>query len=345
MSNESPQPRIEGLLADELAELAVLGVSFRELTNDQVNIVSDRDFGGFYQPQYTAERSLPINFSRTGVFIEDNLVAFSIAGMSDREGRLSAEVAIMHVSPVVRNRGLGVLINSMTKLMLVSKGAEVLRSEVLDDSGKIAHMLEKQGYSYVKKKYGSYGNEIWEREITSIEEKSVLQATLVAEARRAVNFLKQQADLWDAASLVDVDNPGRVDIVEVVATRLKKTIPYDKQKDHINIFGYMGNLVHLYSSFQPRELSNKQLLPWEKDQQAGDFQVTLVVRGVTPEDAQCLLATEGTKGKYQVRESLMRRGGTPTDVVVLGTLSTDRNILDRQAIELARLAERLFLLR
>jgi hypothetical protein len=269
-----------------------LGVSLRPIRSYDAAMVTDRDFGGSYNQIHTGGIFYPHGLQRTGLFIGDHLVGFSYAGLVEEEGRKVGEVSIAHVSPPVRDLGLVSLLTSRARKWLVETGTDVLRSTVNDRTGKIVHLLEKQGFTPTGRKKW-WGDEVYERTIQSPADRTALLELLDGEIERKIEALGQHSDLVARAQRVERDNPHEVDIEALVTDRLNTLNILDKQAGHINIFEYPGAEAHLLSYFSPDESSDKPLLPEEREKQIGKYGITFHIGRAQRESVSELLQAQG----------------------------------------------------
>src|SRR5258708_11865144 len=148
---------------DDVTErLQRIGISFRPISPRNASMVTNRDAESYYSSIHTGNTFFPVARQQRGLFIGDYLVGFSFAGLAEEEGKRVGEVSITHVSPPVRDLGLGSLLSTTSRKWLVESGADLLRSKVLDTTGKVKHLLQKQGFNSMGQRGG---NDVWERVI------------------------------------------------------------------------------------------------------------------------------------------------------------------------------------
>lgn len=285
---------------EQTNRLASLDITLREVSDDDIRMVNDRDFQG----DYPYIGLLPYKFTkgirRTGMYVDNQLVGYAIAGAYTREGRTYGEIGMMHISPAVRDLGLGTLLNFASRQQMLELQPEILYSEIGDKEGKIEHLLTTLGYQYKGISQGAGRHPIWEVDISTPEARERYAQTLEQKVGEKIEGLTSLKDsIARKAEEVDMDNPYKVDIEEVVNKRLATTNIVNPQET-TTFFGYSGGKVRLARSIENQGLG---------------YYIMLDMRGVDEAKAREVVKTLIPEGQVSINPMYSYRNG----MKVIGT--------------------------
>lgn len=232
-------------------KLQTVGLAVNPIDMDDVTMVNSRDLdGGDYPYIGLLSSKFKKGMDTIGLFAEGQLVGYAISGLYDREDRLTGEIGMQHISPNMRDLGLGSLLNLLARKGMLERRPEVLYSEIGDSSGKVEHILSTLGFQKTGISSGAGRHPVWERQIASDDDRQAL-ATLIDDGiETRLDVLKDRYQLLaEKAQEVDKDNPDKVAIEQVVNERLGLSDMLSP-KESLTFFGYVGAKVRLARSIR-----------------------------------------------------------------------------------------------
>lgn len=245
--NGAEVPRVKEI-KDRLQDV---GLTVKPIDMDDVTMVNSRDLdGGDYPYIGLLSSKFKRGMNTMGLFADGQIVGYAISGLYEREGRLTGEVGMQHISPSVRDLGLGSLLNLLARKEMLEQKPEALYSEIGDSSGKVEHILSTLGFQQTGISSGVGRHPIWERHIASDVDREALAAQIDKSIEARLEALKERRQvLADKAQAVDKDNPDKVDIEQVVNERLGHNDMLSP-KESLTFFGYVGAKVRLARSIR-----------------------------------------------------------------------------------------------
>lgn len=228
------------LSEEAVCQLGNVGIAIKKWrTIDSYNI-AQRDccleaFGT--NPSYIMGGFSGMDLQRTdyGVATQGVDVGFYLLGVRQKEYKKEGEVGEIHLSPALRNRGLGKLLFLLSHIQLIEQKANCFRAVVGDESGKVVDWLRKIGYHNTGEIISCLEHPIWKMDI---QDSDTLIKVLFKEFSDRINAIKPNCFCIDPEE-VDIDNPLRVDLEKTVLQRL-----HNQAADRV--FGYPGALIYLW---------------------------------------------------------------------------------------------------
>lgn len=318
---ELPRPR------DKKERLQDVGLTIKPIDMDDVTMVNSRDLdGGDYPYIGLLSSKFKRGINTIGLFADNQLVGYAISGLYEREGRLTGEVGMQHISPSVRDLGLGSLLNLIARKEMLEQRPDALYSEIGDSSGKVEHILSTLGFQQTGVSSGVGRHPVWERQITSDADREALAAQIDQSIEARLEALKDKRQfLADKAQAVDKDNPDKVDIEQVVNERLGRNDMLSP-KESLTFFGYVGAKVRLARSIRNQGIG---------------YSIMLDIKDADKAQLEELLKQTGQESGYRVEPMHSWVKKRDIGVRVSSSFSHDATKLQGNVRTLAHLAEQL----
>lgn len=219
--------------------LSSLGITLKKGTFEDVYRITSRDTQGssyrYNAAFFTSEnRGYRFILEKDGVEIGYYSVGIKLADQGKRVG----EIGMIHLAPVLRGKGLGTLIKFLGTIQLIEGGATQIESGEGDE--RIGHLNEKMGFFLTEETMGLLKHPRWRMEIGDSSKKS---CELLSWFYQEVREVKRRG-LEFNPDLVDIDNPWKVIIQDIVEERLSR-LGGSFGKDKL-FFGYAYAPVFLY---------------------------------------------------------------------------------------------------
>ncbi len=184
--------------------LKTIDISFEPITSDEIEEVNNRDFGGNYPYIDTVSSKYGESVDRLGIFINRKLVGYSVGGLFNKDGQILGEAGMTHISPQMRDFGLGSTIVLVMYERLMQQNPDALYAVLADGTGKMQGLHEKLGYEEKGTDLEMGGYPIWIKNFTSDIEKKDFSQQLgqiidsriprLEENTSAINAKVQQVD-------------------------------------------------------------------------------------------------------------------------------------------------------
>lgn len=255
-----------------------LNIKLQETDLHTASLIIDRDDHG--STKYI--RSVDMKFGKkkkiVSLSIRGYLVGYYLAGCFTRGDKKIGASGMVHISPPVRDLGLGSLLFLIQYQYLMESEPDVLHCQIADKTGKIYHLVKELNFHNSGEVSEKGAQPIWVREFFSEEERNTFKKYLeTCIHNRLTKLARNKRKIQTQAMLVDIDNPDLVDIEQTVTERLKTPDLSDPFKT-VTFFGYRGSKVRL--TWLPAKMSS--------DEVAG-YRIVLEVKDIDLTRAQAFL--------------------------------------------------------
>lgn len=308
-------------------KLQNVGLAVRPIDMDVVRMINSRDLAGGDYP-YIGLLNSKFNkgISVSGLFADGQPVGYAIAGLYERQGKLTGEVGMLHISPTVRNLGLGSLLNLLIRKEMLDNNPDALYSKIGDNTGKVKHLLTSLGFQQTGVSSGVGRHPVWERQIASEDDRKALTTQIDQSIEARLDVLKDKREvLTQKAQEVDKDNPDKVDIEQVVAERLNYSNMLSP-KESLTFFGYVGAKVRLARSIRNEGIG---------------YSIMLDIKDIDRTKAEELLKETGQESGYRVEPMHSWVKKRDVGIRVSSSFSHDAAALQGNVRTLAHLAKQL----
>lgn len=303
-----------------------IGISLRPIDGDDISMVNDRDFQGGYPYVGLLSSKYRESMDRLGIYINEQLVGYSVAGIFEQDGKKVGEVGMTHISPPMRDFGLGSVMGLVMRERLMEKDPDVLYAEVGDSTGKVQHLLEELGYEHRGKSSGAGQHPVWIREFTDVTDRKICTDKIRGALDERLPKIEQKQETMERkAEEVDKDNPYKVDVEQTVATRLA-TLDMFSPDNSVNFFGYTGGKLRLARSIRNGDHG---------------YSIMLDVMDGDAETARRLLQDAGVEGRYRITPKHSFEKRRDVGIRITDNLTFDGATLTQDVQTLAKIGKQL----
>lgn len=227
-----------GILSSPEAETLLgqkIGLTFTPANYSQIATIACRD--GEYTKYLAARTSPTVTTTHQIFYLKEVAVGFvsDVIGQNKDDSITSAEIVKVEVAPVLRGRGLGTVVDCLTRIRHIEEGAEMLKSYESDESGMIGRLNESLGYQKTGKKLPDGYSEEWELAINDQNKDEVLQK-LTSKFITTLERIKD-GDLDFDPIIVDRDNPARQPVIDAIRGKSEEDL------QQTTIYGYEGSPI------------------------------------------------------------------------------------------------------
>lgn len=154
------------------------GITFEPVTADEIEEVNKRDFDGHYPYIDDLSSKYGDSIDKLGIIINKKLVGYSIGGLFDKDGQTLGEAGMTHISPQMRDFGLGSTVVLVMYDRLMKQNPDALYAVLADGTGKMQGLHERLGYEEAGTDLEMGGYPVWIKKFASDVDKKAFSQHL-----------------------------------------------------------------------------------------------------------------------------------------------------------------------
>ncbi|MDP2585894.1 MAG: hypothetical protein Q8P29_03370 [Candidatus Levybacteria bacterium] len=215
-----------------------IGISLPLITFRDIYRITSRDTsnGSYpYNAGFSAWNKTRLDYALIKDEIEIGFYSINI-GENSKTKKVVSETGMIHISPALRHKGLGTLVQFLSHMQELEKGAQEIRIREGDETGTIGRNNNNIGFIKIGRDF--HDQPEWKLEFRDEKDRNIKLYELKSKFDEKISRLSNEDLLFDV-NTVDRDNPRRIPIKQTIIERLIK-LGWKFDDGERIIYGYAG---------------------------------------------------------------------------------------------------------
>ncbi len=229
---------------DAIEAFGEIGITFSPRKFEDIYRITSRDTDSGTYPYNVGFSEYGKSRRDFALVLDDVEIGFysTKIGRDKASERVVGETGMIHITPSLRRRGLGTLVQLFTHIQVIEEGASEIRAVEGDETGTIGRNIAALGFTKID--VDVYNQPIWKLTLDGERQKAAKLSQLKQQFNTRIRGLSEE-DLRFNPAVVDRDNPIRTPVRDVVMQRLQERGCFFKGSVRI-LYGYDGARLMIY---------------------------------------------------------------------------------------------------